>query len=64
MTYPSTVYAVTIPRNGGIEVLEKTQVPFPIIEPGHLVIKVRLFLAPGWFIDEYYLRNTGPVFWR
>lgn len=40
MKYPSKIYAIAIAKTGGPEVLEKIEVPFPTIQPGHLVIKV------------------------
>lgn len=45
MTFPSTINAITIAKYGGPEVLEKTEIPFPKVEPGHIVIKVALSLT-------------------
>ncbi|KAI6136195.1 hypothetical protein F5141DRAFT_1073106 [Pisolithus sp. B1] len=40
MSYPTSMYAITIAKTGGPQVLEKTEIPFPGVEPGHLVVKV------------------------
>ena len=40
MTYPSKIHAITIAKNGGPEVIEKTEIPFPKVESGHIVVKV------------------------
>ena len=40
MTYPSKIQAITIAKNGGPEVIEKTEISFPNVEPGHIVVKV------------------------
>ncbi|KAH0837901.1 hypothetical protein J3R83DRAFT_6131 [Lanmaoa asiatica] len=40
MTYPSKIHAITIAKNGGPEVIEKTEIPSPTVEPGHVVVKV------------------------
>ncbi|TFK41971.1 hypothetical protein BDQ12DRAFT_663251 [Crucibulum laeve] len=49
---PSTIDAITIQKNGGPEVLEKTTIPFPKVNPGDIVIKVDY--AGVNFIDTYY----------
>jgi len=58
MTYPSTIQAITISKTGGPEVLQKTEIPFPTVEPGHLVIKVQ-YLGVN-FIDTYYRKGLYP----
>lgn len=58
MAYPSTIQAITIAETGGPEVLEKTKIPFPTIEPEHLVIKVDYFGIN--FIDTAYRRGIYP----
>jgi NADPH:quinone reductase-like Zn-dependent oxidoreductase len=40
---PSTIQAITIAKTGGLEVIEKTTLPFPEIKPEHVVIKVHLW---------------------
>ncbi|KAG6334135.1 hypothetical protein ID866_4958 [Astraeus odoratus] len=52
MTYPSKIQVIAISRTGGPEVLEKIEVPFPTVEPGHLVIKIQ-YIGVN-FIDTYY----------
>ena len=49
MSYPSKINAITIAKNGGLEVIEKTEIPFPKVEPGHIVVKVTspLFYQPA-----------------
>ncbi|KIJ22213.1 hypothetical protein PAXINDRAFT_165455 [Paxillus involutus ATCC 200175] len=59
MTYPSTIQAITIAKNGGPEVIEKTEIPFPKVEPGHLVVKVQ-YLGVN-FIDTYYREGLYPI---
>ncbi|TFK26679.1 NAD(P)-binding protein [Coprinopsis marcescibilis] len=55
MSLPSTVEALAIPRNGGVELIEKLTLPFPEPQPGNIVIKVDY--AGVNFIDTYY--RTG-----
>ncbi|KAF9566902.1 NAD(P)-binding protein [Agrocybe pediades] len=52
MSFPATVEAITIQHTGGVEVLEKTTIPFPQVKPGDIVIKVEYFGVN--FIDTYY----------
>lgn len=52
MSFPSTVEAVTIPQNGGVDVIEKKTIPFPDVKPGDIVIKVEYFGVN--FIDTYF----------
>ncbi|KAI5998109.1 hypothetical protein EDD15DRAFT_294348 [Pisolithus albus] len=52
MSYPASMYAITIAKTGGPEVLEKTEIPFPVVEPGHLVVKIDY--AGVNFIDIYF----------
>jgi hypothetical protein len=39
-SYPTTAHAITISKPGGVEVLEKTEVPLDV-KPDHILIKVR-----------------------
>jgi NADPH2:quinone reductase len=55
MSFPDTVQAITIAKNGGPEVIEKTTIPFPKQKPGDILIKVDYFGVN--FIDTYY--RTG-----
>lgn len=50
--WPLSVEAVTIPQVGGLEVIQKTTIPFPTVKPGDIVIKVEYFGVN--FIDTYY----------
>jgi len=50
--FPSTVEAVTVPHTGGFEVIQKTTIPFPKVNPGDVVIKVDYFGVN--FIDTYF----------
>lgn len=52
MSYPASMHAITIAKTGGPEVLEKTEIPFPTVEPEHLVIKIEY--AGVNFIDIYF----------
>lgn len=51
MSIPDTVEALTIPHTGGVEVIQKTTIPFKR-NPGDLVIKVDYCGIN--FIDSYY----------
>ena len=42
MTHPDKIQAITIPRHGGPEVIEKTQIPVPEVDPRHIIVKVTL----------------------
>jgi hypothetical protein len=46
MSYPATVKAVGIQQNGGVEVIENLELPFPKVQPGEMLVKV---------IDHFYL---------
>ncbi|KAF9245646.1 hypothetical protein BU15DRAFT_40852 [Melanogaster broomeanus] len=59
MTYPSTIQAITIAKNGGPEVIEKTEIPFPKVEPGHIVVKVE-YIGVN-FIDTYYREGLYAI---
>ncbi|KAF9532092.1 hypothetical protein CPB83DRAFT_57219 [Crepidotus variabilis] len=50
MTLPSTVEVITISKPGGVEVIEKTIQPFPLVNASDVVIK---YLGVN-FIDTYY----------
>lgn len=52
MSYPSTIQAITISKTGGPEVVEKREIPFPKVDPSHLVVKIQ-YLGVN-FIDTYY----------
>lgn len=42
MPFPKTIQAITIDKNGDIDVLERKSVPFPEHVPGNVVVKVGL----------------------
>ena len=44
--FPSTVKALTFAKTGGIEVLEKTERPFPQQGPRDVILKVRPATIP------------------
>jgi len=50
--FPLTIEAVTIPYTGGFEVIQKTIIPFPKVNPGDIVIKVDY--SGVNFIDTYF----------
>ncbi|KAG6810642.1 hypothetical protein H0H92_011021 [Tricholoma furcatifolium] len=52
MSLPTHTDAITIAKIGGLEVIEKTTIPFPKPDPGSIVIKVE-YLGVN-FIDTYY----------
>jgi len=52
MSLPPSVEAITIAKNGGLEVIEKIHLPFPEVNPGDVVIKVEYCGVN--FIDTYY----------
>ncbi|KAI5824571.1 NAD(P)-binding protein [Schizophyllum commune Tattone D] len=59
MTLPETIETIAIPKTGGIELLEKVTLPFPKVEPNHIVVKVE------WggvnFIDTYFRQGLYPL---
>ncbi|KAJ7597725.1 hypothetical protein C8J56DRAFT_920787 [Mycena floridula] len=57
--YPTTVEAIAIRKTGGLEVLEKMSLPFPKVEPDHIVIKLE-YLGVN-FIDTYYRQGLYKV---
>ncbi|KAK2461521.1 hypothetical protein APHAL10511_005984 [Amanita phalloides] len=59
MSLPSYVQAITIPKTGGVDVMEKTKQPFPKVNPGDIVIKVEY--AGVNFIDTYHRSGLYPV---
>lgn len=40
MSYPATVKGVGIKQNGGVEVIENLELPFPEVHPGDMLVKV------------------------
>lgn len=40
MSLPETVEAITVEKPGGLEVLQKTTLPFPVQKPDEVLVKV------------------------
>ncbi|KIP11671.1 hypothetical protein PHLGIDRAFT_124588 [Phlebiopsis gigantea 11061_1 CR5-6] len=59
MSLPSTVHAITISKTGGLEVLEKTEVPFPVQKPDELLVKV--IYGGVNTVDTYFRKGLYPV---
>ena len=51
MTYPAKIHAITIAKHGGPEVIEKTEIPFPKVEPGQIVVKVNNYPNRSTYCD-------------
>ena len=50
MAFPKSMKAITIAKPGEVDVLELTEVPFPEVAPGNVLIKVRgLSAATGQY---------------
>ncbi|KAE9401946.1 NAD(P)-binding protein [Gymnopus androsaceus JB14] len=58
-SFPETIKALAIQKTGGIEVLEMMTLPFPKVEPNHLVVKVEWIGVN--FIDTYYRQGLYPL---
>jgi len=52
MSHPEKVQAISIAKTGGVEVIEKTEIPFPTVKPGEVLIKVEYCGVN--FIDTYF----------
>ncbi|KAI0936935.1 hypothetical protein AcV5_004952 [Taiwanofungus camphoratus] len=59
MPFPKTIQAITIDKNGDIDVLERKSVPFPEHVPGNVVVKVQY--GGVNFIDTYYRKGLYPA---
>jgi len=57
-SFPETIQAYAIAKTGGVEVLELMTLPFPKVEPDHLVVKVEWIGVN--FIDTYYRQGLYP----
>jgi NADPH:quinone reductase len=42
MSYPTSIKAVGIRQNGGVEVIQDLELPFPEVKPGDILVKVTL----------------------
>lgn len=45
--FPETVKAITYAKTGDVDVIEKTDQPFPKQDPGEVIIKVRAITPPA-----------------
>ena len=66
MSYPVKIKAVGINENGGVEVIQNLEVPFPEIKPTDLLIKVLCYIViivnlHLGSIPLLSLRSNGPV---
>ncbi|KAF9067322.1 NAD(P)-binding protein [Rhodocollybia butyracea] len=59
LQFPETVEAIAIAQIGDIDVLEKMTLPFPKVEPGHLVVRIE-YLGVN-FIDTYFRKGLYPL---
>ncbi|KAI0692574.1 NAD-P-binding protein [Cytidiella melzeri] len=59
MSLPTNIQAITFAKNGGVEVLEKTSVPFPQQKPGDIVAKV--VYGGVNMIDTYFRKGLYPA---
>ncbi|PSS36822.1 hypothetical protein PHLCEN_2v1366 [Hermanssonia centrifuga] len=59
MSFPSTIQAVTIPKTGGLEVIEKTSLPFPQQKPDEVIVKI--VYGGVNTIDTYFRKGLYPV---
>ncbi|GBE89021.1 Probable quinone [Sparassis crispa] len=59
MSFPSRISAITISKTGDFDVIEKTEVPFPKSEPGHVLVKTSY--GGVNFIDTYYRKGLYPI---
>ncbi|PCH34252.1 NAD(P)-binding protein [Wolfiporia cocos MD-104 SS10] len=59
MSFPKTIQAIAIEKNGDVDVIEKRTVAFPEHIPGNIVIKVHY--GGVNFIDTYYRKGLYPA---
>ena len=55
MSFPKTVQAIAIDKQGDLDVLEKKTLPFPEQGPQDLVVKVRIkrFQTLSWVLIQW-----------
>ncbi|KAJ3770773.1 NAD(P)-binding protein [Lentinula raphanica] len=58
-SFPSTVEALAIATTGDIDVIEKMTLPFPVVNPGDLVVKIE-YIGVN-FIDTYFRQGLYPL---
>ncbi|KAF9819236.1 hypothetical protein IEO21_02275 [Rhodonia placenta] len=64
MSFPQTIQAIAIDKNGEIDVLEKKTVPFPELVPGNVLVKVSkttVHYGGVNFIDTYFRKGLYPA---
>ncbi|EIN04576.1 NAD(P)-binding protein [Punctularia strigosozonata HHB-11173 SS5] len=59
MSVPTKIQAITFAKQGGVEVIEKTEIPFSRGGPGHVIVKVHY--GGVNFIDTYFRGGIYPV---
>ncbi|KZT08736.1 NAD-P-binding protein [Laetiporus sulphureus 93-53] len=59
MSFPKTIQAITINKNGGVDALEKQLVPFPQQNPSNVLVKVHY--GGVNFVDTYYRSGLYPT---
>ncbi|KAI0340769.1 NAD-P-binding protein [Trametopsis cervina] len=59
MSFPETIQAITFSKHGGVEVLEKTTLPFPQQKPHEILFKV--IYGGVNMIDTYFRKGLYPV---
>ncbi|EPQ60226.1 NAD P-binding protein [Gloeophyllum trabeum ATCC 11539] len=56
---PATIEAITIPKTGDVDVIEKTTQPFPKVTPESIVVKIEY--GGVNFIDTYFRKGLYPI---
>ncbi|KAI0307617.1 NAD(P)-binding protein [Multifurca ochricompacta] len=59
MPYPTVIKGVGIKQNGGVEVIEELELPFPQVDPGDMLVKVQY--AGVNFYDTYLRSGLYPT---
>jgi len=57
--FPATIKAITFSKTGGVDVIEKTERPFPQQGPKDIILKVEY--AGVNFIDTYFRSGVYPI---
>jgi NADPH:quinone reductase len=52
MSYPSTIHAINIQKQGDLDVIEKNEIAFARSDPSHLIVKMHY--GGVNFIDTYF----------
>ncbi|KAH9929813.1 NAD-P-binding protein [Fomitopsis serialis] len=59
MSFPKTIQAIAINKNGEVDVINKEAVPFPEHVPGNVIVKVNY--GGVNFIDTYFRKGLYPA---